>query len=136
MHILFLCKKIEQAVNPALSTMYCYLSVLTLLFSDIGCCCCFCCKIKFFSFSAINCSTKFRIKSLLFKTIVPLSALQKGLAFLLRPVATILLYFSNKFIQFSKKYKKMFSLLVEKYSISIAIFPYICYTVNHKVMWE
>ena len=73
LHILFLCsKKTEQVQLPLCPTMYCYILVLTMLLC-ICCCCfsCFCCSLKFFSFSEINSSTKCKIRSVLFNTNPP-----------------------------------------------------------------
>lgn len=79
---IFFCLKNRADHESALSTNYCFLLVLTLLlFCICSCCSDFCCKMKFFSFSAMYFSAKCKIKSQLFN-VSPLSALQKGLAFL------------------------------------------------------
>jgi len=92
-HILFLCKKIEQTrKNLLYRLMYVYKSSSDCL-SLFSCCCTENSSFITFSLSANNLSTKLRIASPMFILYSPLSALQKELAFPLRKVAYILLYF-------------------------------------------
>lgn len=108
-HTFFMPKKIEQAANPTLSTMYCYSLVLALLSFCICCCCCACCKMKFFSLSATNCSTKRKINSLLFKTIASFPPFRKGWPFFCVRLHTYYYILTIKSSKFHKSSKKTFS---------------------------
>ena len=114
-------QKNRAGATPTLPTiMYCSHQSL-FVFSSCICwgCFWFCCNIKFFSFSAITISTKWRITSLRFKTLAPFPPLRKRLAF---SSERLLLYYNNLQQKTSEHQRnfKLFSLNTHKY---ISYFP-------------
>lgn len=76
---IFLLLKNRADHESTLSTNYCFLLVLTLLlFCICFCCSNFCCKMMFFSFSAMYFSAKCKIKSQLFNISPPFRSLERA----------------------------------------------------------